>query len=107
MGLDQVEVVNLINESGGKISLKSYSHYERGEREPKISVAYWIMRVLGLLDKSEEVETIELDIGPGQYKKELIPVWNEDGEIEYYIKSVYTYLTKEEAEAEKKADGAG
>lgn len=58
---------------------------------------------------SSEQETtyIELDIGPGQYRKEVHPVWDDNGEIQHYIKAVYTYLTKEEGEDERKADGAG
>jgi hypothetical protein len=53
------------------------------------------------------VETFDLDLGPGEYRKRLIPVPNEHGEIEYYIKAVYTRLTKEEGDAEKRADGVG
>lgn len=73
-----------------------------------MSAVYWILWALELFadDSDSEVEEIDLDIGPGQYRKDIIPVRNEDGNIEYYIRSVYTYLTIEEGEAEKRADGA-
>ncbi len=118
MGLNRSQAVDLVRESGGELSLKSLSNYEQGKRDPQLEVAIKLIEVLWegyvraygdvlKLDTDEEDEEIDLDLGPGEYKKVLTPVWDEDGKLQYYIRSMYTYLTIEEGEAEKKLDGVG
>lgn len=46
MGLNQDEVVDRVKELGGDLSLKAYSNYELGKREPKLGIAQYIMAVL-------------------------------------------------------------
>ncbi len=106
-GLDQSDVVNLVNRAGGKISLKSYSHYERGEREPKLETARMILLVLGLIDdggtnsdpaqqipmsKWSEMAFNEVDEGYAAVRKE--------GEVEYYMKYRFQKLSKEDVEGD-------
>jgi transcriptional regulator with XRE-family HTH domain len=115
LGLRQDEVVAQISK---KIAM--YRLWEQGKREISDGDIIQLANVLDVryewLKTGEDpmraegeggVETFDLDLGPGEYRKRLIPVPNEHGEIEYYIKAVYTRLTKEEGDAEKRADGVG
>lgn len=111
LGITQEDVVEKISKR-----IAMYRLWERGKRVPgdgdliQLSEALqvnfdWLKSNDGPMRGGGEVEMIDLDLAPGGYKKELIPVRDDDGNLDYYIKATYQRLTIAEGEEEKRKDG--
>ncbi|MEM8487424.1 MAG: helix-turn-helix transcriptional regulator [Bacteroidota bacterium] len=52
-----------------------------------------------------KMEVVDIDVGPGDYMMRVIPIYDEAGNVEYYIRATYTGLTKEEGEELRNSGG--
>lgn len=87
------------------INIRTVNRWVNEDREIKekyhSAIAEFLdARAAQLFGGVDGVEEVNVDVGPGEYMRRIVPIYNEAGDVEYYIRATYVGLTKAEGEEE-------